>query len=140
MSVPTHVATPYAMARSALAGRSWGYTLGTLRMWQQYGQAYAEIFRGGLTAGGIVGVIAHWWGVTSKPTIIVIGFSTVIFFQILGTFCGYLAWRHKVIQHTFGADWKNDPWKVRMLAAMEAERHCRLVPGQDEERDGGGEP
>ena len=117
MSEPP-VATSYAMAREAIRGKSLAYKLGTLRMWQQHGQAYADMFRGSLAAGGIVGVIAAWWGITSKPTIVAISVGSIIFWQVLATVAGCVAWRYKVIQHTFGADWKNDPWKVRMLRAL----------------------
>lgn len=106
-------------AREALKDKPWAYRLGTFRMWQQHGQAYAEMFKGSLTAGGIVGAIAYGLGITSKPKIVMIGIASVIFWQVLAVVCGYIAWRTKVIHHTLGTDWKNDEWKVRMLAALE---------------------
>lgn len=106
-------------AREALKGKPWAYRLGTLRMWQQHGQAYAEMFKGSLTAGGIVGVIAVWAGVRSRLVVALIGIASVIFWQVFAVLCGYIAWRTKVIHHTLGTDWKNDSWKVRMLEALE---------------------
>lgn len=129
------IATPYAMARAALAGKPWGYKIGTLRMWQQYGQAYAEMFKGSLTAGGIVGVIAMWMGVTSKPAIVAIGVGSVLFWQVFATFAGYLAWRYKVIHHMLGADWHNNPYQVRMLAAMEETAAALWVLTEREETE-----
>src|SRR3989304_2698106 len=53
-SIPLRL-TIYPSTFDALREKPIGYKLGTLRYWQIQGQGYAEMFKGSLTAGGIVG-------------------------------------------------------------------------------------
>ena len=103
--------------RETLRGKPWGYILGTCRYWQQQGQGYAEMFKGSLTAGGIVTAGAAWLGM-GKVGALLLGVSSVFFWQILATFFGWLAWRHKIIENQLGQEWKNNPWQREVVGLL----------------------
>jgi len=112
------IATAYAMTREALQGKPLHYRLSTLRYWQQMGQGYMEMFKGSLTAGGIVTAGAAWLGL-GKTGAILVGVGSIFFWQALAMLFGWLIWHHHIIEGTLDNEWKNDPWKRRMLEAIE---------------------
>ena len=116
--------------RTAWRGKPAAYVLGTVRYWQTMGQGYAEMFKGSLTAGGIVTAGAAWLGI-GKAGAILLGVGSVVFWQALAVLFGWLAWRHKIIEETLDKDWRNDPAKRRTIEALEKiEAHlARRAPG-----------
>ena len=87
---------------------SFANTVGTVRYFQNLGQSYAEMFRGSLTAGGIVTAAAAWLGV-GKAGAILIGTLSVLFWQLLAMLFGYIVWKWRIIHATMEHEWRNNP-------------------------------
>lgn len=99
--------------------------IGTLRYYQNLGQSYAEMFRGSLTAGGVVTAAAAWLGV-GKLGAIFIGSLSILFWQLLAMLFGYVVWRWRVIHTTMDHEWKNNPYNARTIELLETiERNTR---------------
>lgn len=103
-------------------------TIGRLRYFQNLGQGYAEMFRGSLTAGGIVTAGAAWLGL-GKAGALVLGAVSVFFWQGLAMGFGYLVWRYRIIHATLDHEWKNSPATARTIELLETiERNTRRHP------------
>ena len=115
-SIPLRL-TIYPSTFDALREKPIGYKLGTLRYWQIQGQGYAEMFKGSLTAGGIVTAGAAWLGV-GKAGAILLGVGSVFFWQVLATVLGWLAWKYHVVQSAQKNDGVNNPIIAEQLALL----------------------
>jgi len=109
--------TIYPSTFDALRKKPLGYKLGTLRYWQIQGQGYAEMFKGSLTAGGIVTAGAAWLGV-GKAGAILLGIGSVFFWQVLAMVLGWLAWKYHVVQSAQKNDGINNPIIAEQLALL----------------------
>ena len=98
--------------------KSWADRLGTLRYYQQLGQAYAEMFRTGFTASSFVTAGAAWLG-ASKGLALLIGLASMFFWLLFAVLCGWVVWRWRVIHATLDADYRNNPGVMRQIAALE---------------------
>ena len=101
--------------------------LGTARYWQNLGQSYAEMFRGSMTAGGIVTAAAAWLGV-GKTGSVIIGICSIFFWQTLAILFGWAVWRWRIIHRTIEHEWRNSPLAVEQIKLLEAiERNTRKI-------------
>ena len=104
---------------------SFGDRIGMLRLYQVIGQGYAEIFRGSLTASGIVTAGAAWLGM-GKTGALLLGLLSLGFWLALAIVFGWSVIRWRVIHKTLDAQWRNDPFAVRQMDLLEAiERNTR---------------
>ena len=92
--------------------------LGTLRFWQSLGQTYAEMFRGSLTASGIVTVAASWLGM-GKTGAVILGICSIGFWLCLAIVLGYLVHRYRIIHATTRHEVEASEFQRRSVAALE---------------------
>ena len=93
--------------------------LGTLRFWQSLGQTYAEMFRGSLTASGIVTVAASWLGM-GKTGAVILGICSIGFWLCLAIVLGYLVHRYRIVHATTRHEVEASEFQRRSVAALEA--------------------
>ena len=102
-------------------------SLGTARFYQQIGQSYAEMFRGGFTASGFVTAAAAWLGV-GKAGALLIGVSSMLFWPLLAIVMGWAVTRWRVYHSTVSREMEQSPWLSRQLALLEEIAENTRVP------------
>ena len=95
-----------------------GDRVGLVRYYQTLGQSYAEMFRGSLTAGGVVTAGAAWLGM-GKTGALILGVASIAFWQCLAVGFGYAVWRWRVIHATLEREWHNSPATLRQMELLE---------------------
>ena len=96
--------------------------IGRIRLWQLLGQQYAEMFRGAVTASGVVTAGAAWLGV-GKLWALVIGCAAIVVFQGVAILAGWLLWRFGVAQATTRHTLQMDEYQRRSLEVLEKIAH-----------------
>ena len=96
---------------------TWADRVGTTIYWRNLGQGYAEMFRGGVTASGMLTGLAVWLGM-GKAASIALGVASMALRPALSVLCGWGIWRWRIIHAQIERERDNDARTTETLALL----------------------